>query len=58
MKNKSPEKSKVTLSETRDDRLKSALKANIAKRKEQARSRANAHGGDQKRVAEAKVNKD
>ena len=54
MTNKSPEKSKVTASETRDDRLKSALKANIAKRKKQARSRANAYGGDQKRVAEAK----
>ena len=54
MTNKSPEKSKVTASETRDDRLKSALKANIAKRKKQARFRANAHEGDQKRVAEAK----
>ncbi|MEL6840752.1 MAG: hypothetical protein AAFP85_15795 [Pseudomonadota bacterium] len=40
MNDKSRSKPKVTAATTREDRLKAALKANMAKRKAQARARA------------------
>ena len=55
MINKSPKKATLKVPETRNDRLKSALKANLAKRKKQALNRAHAKGGDQKRDAKAKA---
>ena len=53
MTDKLPKKPISKVRETRDKRLKSALKANLAKRKKQARSRAEANGRDQNGVADA-----
>ncbi|MEP2531169.1 hypothetical protein [Shimia sp.] len=40
MEQKSPRKSKPNKAQTREDRLKAALKANMGRRKAQARARA------------------
>ena len=53
MKKKSPKKSISKALEARENRLKSALKANIAKRKKQARHRAAAFGRNHATKAEA-----
>jgi hypothetical protein len=44
MADKSSRPAKPKTAQTREDRLKSALKANLARRKAQARARAEPHG--------------
>ena len=47
-----PPKTRVTADESRQDRLKSALKANMARRKAQMRARRQARAGDDGDAAE------
>lgn len=47
-----PKSSKPKSGQSRDDRLKAALKANLARRKAQARARAAGDGGDEDKPAQ------
>ena len=47
MTKKHPDKARPPASDSREDRLKAALKANMARRKAQMRGRKNAGGADE-----------
>ncbi|WP_300037229.1 hypothetical protein [uncultured Roseobacter sp.] len=46
MADKSPSKGAVKTAQSREDRLKAALKANLARRKAQSRARADGQGNE------------